>query len=88
LSRFFDFFEGGIKNIKFNSTPHPNPLLRSGEGREGKNLTAPLTFILSRKGREKEKRVNKNSFTPHFCSLPQGERRVKEIFFKNFLPIC
>jgi len=51
---FFDFFEEGIKNIKINNTPHPNPLLRSGEGREGKNLTTPLTFILSRKGREEK----------------------------------
>jgi hypothetical protein len=27
----------------------------SGEGRKGKDLTAPLTFILSRKGREEKK---------------------------------
>jgi hypothetical protein len=25
--------------------------------------------------------------TPHFYSLPQGERRVREVFFKSFLPI-
>ena len=25
--------------------------------------------------------------TPHFYSLPQGERRVREVFFKGFLPI-
>jgi hypothetical protein len=61
---FFDFFEGGIKNIKFNSTPHPCPLLRSGEGREGKDLTTPLTFILSHKGREESEKFS-SKLPPH-----------------------
>jgi len=32
--------------------PHPDPLPRWGEGKKEKDLTSPLTFILSRKGRE------------------------------------
>jgi hypothetical protein len=32
--------------------PHPYPLPLGGEGKKEKDLTAPLTFILSRKGRE------------------------------------
>jgi hypothetical protein len=38
---------------KVNNTPHPDPLPQSGEGRKRKDLTTPLTFILSRRGREK-----------------------------------
>jgi hypothetical protein len=51
-----------------------------------KKLTAPLTLTISR-GVEREEKKGLNN-TPHFYSLPQGERRIREIFFKNFLPIC
>jgi hypothetical protein len=50
-----------------------------------KKLTALLTLTLSCKRRGK-KRKGFNG-TPHFNSLPQGERRVREVFFKSFLPI-
>jgi hypothetical protein len=62
---------------------------RKDKGR--KDLTAPLTFILSRKGREELKgcpltlpsptagrgKMKRKEFnnTTHFYSLPQGERR-------------
>jgi hypothetical protein len=60
---------------KVNSTPHPDPLPRSGEGRKGKDLTAPLTFILSRKGREGDERKNFKR-PPHPDPLPRsGEGR-------------
>ena len=35
--------------------PHPDPLPRWGEGKKEKDLTASLTFVLSRKGREEKK---------------------------------
>jgi hypothetical protein len=50
-----------------------------------KKLTSLLTLALFC-GVEREEKKGLNN-TPHFCSLPQGERRIKEIFFKNFLPI-
>jgi hypothetical protein len=40
--------------------------------RKDKNLTAPLTLVLSRKGREENKKNLTES--PHPCPLPQGER--------------
>jgi hypothetical protein len=67
------------------------------EKEDEKNLTALLTFVLSRKGREEMKgknlkepspfpspagwrgKMKRKEFnrTPHFYSLPQGERREK-----------
>jgi len=43
-----------------------------------KKLTAPLTLALSR-GVEREEKERFND-TPHFYSLPQGERREKKKF--------
>jgi hypothetical protein len=51
-----------------------------------KKLTALLTLTLSCKRRGKSRKEFND--TPHFYSLPQGERRIREIFLKNFLPIC
>jgi hypothetical protein len=84
---------------KINRTPHPDHLPRSGERRKGKDLTTPLTFILSRKGREELEKFSsrasspltgedrgggeKINNTPHFYSLPQGERSRESQ--KNFL---
>jgi hypothetical protein len=73
---------------KINSTPHPDPLPRSGEGRKGKDLTAllllfspargekkederkrmtltaPLTFVLSCKGREESEKFSSRASSP------------------------
>jgi hypothetical protein len=49
----------------------------SGEGRKGKDLTAPLTFILSRKGREekKDERKRMTLMTPlTFVLSRRGEK--------------
>jgi hypothetical protein len=70
---------------KINSTPHPDPLPRSGEGRKGKDLTAPLTLILSRKGREekKDERKRMTLMTPlTFVLSRKGRERGK---LKEFL---
>jgi hypothetical protein len=58
---------------EFNSTPHFYSLPR-GE-KEGKKmiLTAPLTFILSRKGREGRKENDFNG-TSHFNYFSLGEK--------------
>jgi hypothetical protein len=85
---------------KINRTPHPDHLPRSGERRKGKDLTAPLTFILSRREREESKKFSsrasspltgedrgggeKVNGTPHFNSLPQG-REKKFYLIKSIL---
>jgi hypothetical protein len=52
----------------------PSPTRWRGEKEDEKILTVPLTLTLSRKGRGL---MNGKEFngTPHFCSLPQGERK-------------
>jgi hypothetical protein len=39
---------------KINSTPHPDPLPQSGEGRKGKDLTALLLLFSPARGEKKE----------------------------------
>jgi hypothetical protein len=45
---------------------------------EGKILKDPLTLALYR-GVERGERAKFFEDTPHFCSLPQGERRIKRM---------
>jgi hypothetical protein len=54
-----------IKGKRFNGSPHPCPLLQVERGeKEGKNLTALLTLVLSCKGREEmEGKILKDPLT-------------------------
>jgi hypothetical protein len=76
----FELLSNGIiKNLFLNINRQTEALtliLSSGVEREGKNLTAPLTFILSRKWRE----GNKESFfkEPSPLPSPAGLRGEKE----------
>jgi hypothetical protein len=53
-----NFFDIALNFSSFDLTkdPSPYPLPQSGEGKKEKDLTAPLTFVLSRRGREEKLR--------------------------------
>jgi predicted pyridoxine 5'-phosphate oxidase superfamily flavin-nucleotide-binding protein len=61
---------------KKTPSPLPSPTARRGKKEEEKILTAPLTFILSRRGREKSKKEF-NRITRTLPSPASGEERRK-----------
>jgi hypothetical protein len=64
------------KGQNFLKTPLTLVLSRKGrEEMEGKILKDPLTLALSCRVERGEGGRKEFNGTPHFCSLPQGERR-------------
>jgi hypothetical protein len=61
----------------------PSPAKWRGKKKNEKNLTAPLTFILSRKGREELK-----GCPPHPNPLPRGGEGIRKMKrFKHLLTL-